>query len=330
MLTAFGIDAVSDAVYRTMLAHPGEDVETVAAHLELDVPSVRAALASLSQLALLQPSNSSPDRLRAVSPDLGMEILLTRQQASIAAQQQRLEAARAAAAQLIAQYSDLRPKQSSPAVEQLIGLGQIRDRLADLSREIETEVMTFAPGGGHDQGDLAASRPLNESLLARGVRIRTVYLDSVRNHAATLEHVHWISEHGGQVRTAPTLPTRMIIVDRARALIPVSSDDATTGAVLLSGQGTLTALCALFEGVWDHAQPLGQEAVRDRNDLTSQEATVIKLLSDGHTDEAISKRLGVSPRTARRITSDLLERLDARSRFQAGANAVRRGWLPPH
>lgn len=46
------------------------------------------------------------------------------------------------------------------------------------------------------------------------------------------------------------------------------------------------------------------------------------------TDDAIAKRLGVSPRTARRVANDMMERLGARSRFQAGALAVQHGWLP--
>ncbi|MET8630960.1 LuxR C-terminal-related transcriptional regulator, partial [Kitasatospora sp. NPDC004669] len=49
--------------------------------------------------------------------------------------------------------------------------------------------------------------------------------------------------------------------------------------------------------------------------------------ADGHTDDAIAKRLGVSPRTARRIATDLMERLNARSRFQAGVRATQAGWL---
>jgi DNA-binding NarL/FixJ family response regulator len=51
-------------------------------------------------------------------------------------------------------------------------------------------------------------------------------------------------------------------------------------------------------------------------------------LAEGHTDEAIAKRLGVSHRTARRIASDLMDRLGARSRFEAGVRAVQQGWLP--
>ncbi|CAG7645907.1 hypothetical protein SBRY_40273 [Actinacidiphila bryophytorum] len=64
-----------------------------------------------------------------------------------------------------------------------------------------------------------------------------------------MRYVEWLTAQGAQVRTLPMRPTRVIIVDRARAVIPVSSDDTAAGAVLLSGHGTLTALCALSHEV---------------------------------------------------------------------------------
>jgi DNA-binding NarL/FixJ family response regulator len=41
----------------------------------------------------------------------------------------------------------------------------------------------------------------------------------------------------------------------------------------------------------------------------------------------IARQLGVSERTVRRRVSDLAEILGAGSRFQIGAQAVRRGWV---
>ncbi|MGW2350172.1 helix-turn-helix transcriptional regulator [Actinacidiphila glaucinigra] len=156
----------------------------------------------------------------------------------------------------------------------------------------------------------------------------TIYLDSVRTHRPTVEHATSLARLGGRIRTTPSLPTRMIIMDRLTAVIPVSSDDTAAGAVLLTGQGTLTALCALFETTWESAQPLGEIVSTDPNGLNGQQATALRLLAEGHTDEAIAKRLGVSHCTARRIASELMERLDARSRFEAGVRAVQRGRLP--
>ncbi|MFD8707681.1 LuxR C-terminal-related transcriptional regulator [Kitasatospora sp. NPDC059648] len=327
MLTALGLDKVSEAVYRAMLAHPQEGVSALGARLALPEEQIRHALDTLSELALLRPSADREGELRAVSPEIGMEILMARQQAELAAQQLRIEASRAAAAQLISEYADLRPAGNHPDVEQLTGLDQIRDRLTVLTREVREEVMTFAPDGGQKVENIEAAKPLDLDLLGRGIRMRTVYLDSVRNSPHTVEYVNWLASHGGQVRTAPALPTRMIVVDRTTAVIPVHSDDTAAGAVVLTGQGMLTALCALFETVWAHAHPLGTAARPDEQGLTTQERTALTLLADGHTDDAIAKRLGVSPRTARRIATDLMERLDARSRFQAGVRATQAGWL---
>ncbi|MDY0809784.1 LuxR C-terminal-related transcriptional regulator [Kitasatospora purpeofusca] len=327
MLTALGLDAVAESVYRAMLAHPGDGVTTLADRLSLVEPQVRTALDHLSELALLRPSADRPGFLRAVSPDVGMEILMARQQAELAAAQARIEASRAAAAQLIADYADLRPEANTPDVEQLVGLDRIRDRLSRFSNEAREEIMTFAPEGGQKPENIEAAKPLNRALADRGVRMRTVYLDSVRNSPHTVDYVNWLASLGGQVRTVPELPTRMIVVDRATAVIPVRSDDTAAGAVVLTGQGMLTALCALFETVWAGAQSLGATVQLDRNGLTAQERTAVALLADGHTDDAIAKRLGVSPRTARRIATDLMERLEARSRFQAGARAAQVGWL---
>lgn len=328
MLTALGLDAAAEAVYRAMLSSPGDGVDALSERLALPEAAVRGALDTLSELALVQPSYEHAGHLRALAPELGMEVLMARQQAELAAQQQRVEASRAAAAQLIAECADLRPQTPSPGVEQLLGLDRIRDRLATLTRELTSEVMTFAAGGAQTQEAMEAAKPLNAELLARGIRMRTVYLDSIRHHQPTVDYLTWLAERGAEVRTVAALPSRMIITDRTRAVIPVDSDDAAAGAVVLSGQGTITALCALFESTWTAAQPLGPHPARNDKGLTGQETTTLRLLADGLTDDTIAKRLGVSPRTARRIATDLMERLNARSRFQAGARAVQHGWLP--
>jgi len=86
-------------------------------------------------------------------------------------------------------------------------------------------------------------------------------------------------------------------------------------------------LLALFQSVWNRALPLGGPRRRDSEGLGPQREQVLRLLAAGHTDDAIARRLGVSVRTARRVASDLLSKLNAQSRFQAGARAVARGWL---
>jgi DNA-binding NarL/FixJ family response regulator len=61
--------------------------------------------------------------------------------------------------------------------------------------------------------------------------------------------------------------------------------------------------------------------------LTDMERELLTLLASGLTDEAAGERLGISLRTARRMMADLMARLDASSRFEAGLKAVKCGWL---
>lgn len=324
-----GLDPHAESVYRAMLAHPGEDVARLAGRLRRPEDEIRDSLGRLAALAMVQPSELSGSGFQAVGPETAMELLLARQHAELAAQRLKVEASRAAAAQLIADFSALRPRALDPEAEHLIGLIAIRERIAILGKGAEMEVMTLAPGGAQPADALAASRGPTMDLFERGVRTRAVYMDSARRHQPTLDHLTWLESQGERVRTAPTLPIRMIIFDRRVAVLPADTGDDHSGAVVVRGEGTVAALCALFENIWESATPLDAVSPSAPRGMPRQEAEVLRLLTQGLTDETIAKRLGVSPRTARRIAADLMQRLDARSRFEAGVHAVQDGWLPP-
>ncbi|MGW1889937.1 LuxR C-terminal-related transcriptional regulator [Streptomyces sp. NPDC002004] len=330
MLDLLGLDAVAESVYRALLAHPQGGVADLCALLDLPEQDVRGALDRLSSMALVRASTENPGQLHAVSPQVGMELLLAQQQARLAVQQQRLEASRAAAAQLILEFDGhRRPGPSASGVQYLEGLDAIRDHLSALHNRVTEELLTFAPGGPQTPANMRASRPLNEQLLERGVQMRTVYLESIRSSPETMEYAHWLTEQGCQVRTAPSLPNRMIIYDRKAAILAADTDNTAAGAVQVTSQGMIASLHALFESVWQSADPLEARVQQpDPGALTRQQSEALKLLAQGCTDETIAKRLGVSPRTARRIAHGLMTYLDARSRFQAGVLAVQKGYLP--
>ncbi|MFE7357241.1 response regulator transcription factor [Streptomyces sp. NPDC057543] len=54
---------------------------------------------------------------------------------------------------------------------------------------------------------------------------------------------------------------------------------------------------------------------------------LLTYLSGGLTDESIARELGVSERTVARRITRLQQMLGARTRFQLGVQASRRGWL---
>lgn len=313
-----------------MLSHPDEGVAELAVGLEVSENRIREALDLLSELALVRSSDRSGSRLHAVNPQLGMQILLSHQQADLARQQQRLEESRAVATELIAEFtgaSGIAPDDSGLTV--IWGLEQIRDNLHLLNEQVQEEFITFAPGGLQTDENMKAAQPLNRKLLGRGVRMRTVYLDSLTNDPGSVAHAKQLVELGAQVRTAPSLPTRMIVCDRSTAIVAADEQDTAKGAVLIKTPGVVSALCTLFEAVWRDARELAPTQSKENGgEMTPQQSEVLRLLAQGHTDEVIARRLGVSPRTARRFASEIMVRLGARSRFQAGVHAVRQDRLP--
>lgn len=136
-----------------------------------------------------------------------------------------------------------------------------------------------------------------------------------------------MADLGGQSRTVPTLPIRMVIVDRRIALVPIDPDNPRLGALELQSPGIVAALIALFEQIWRTACPFGENRLVDVQGLKPIERELVRLLATGHTDEAAARKLAVSLRTVQRMATSLLERLGAASRFQAGVEASRRGWL---
>lgn len=323
----FGLDALAESVYRALLTHPQDAPADLAARLERSPEEVDAALERLADLALVRPPGAA-GRWRAVNPELGLAGLLARQEAETLRRQRELERSRGALTGLIAEYSLLRQTGSgSSGVEIISDLGEVRDRLEQLAAEATAEVLSFAPGGPQPAAVMEASRALDQQTLERGVVMRTVYLDSVRNDPATVHYAQWLTELGGAVRTVPALPLRMIVADGALAVVPLDPDDARQGAVILRSSGVVAALRALFEQVWSQARALGEAVHRDARGLTDQERQLLRLLAGGLTDERAAQRLGVSLRTVRRMMSDLMTRMDSRSRFQAGIKVSALGWL---
>lgn len=325
VLASLGLDADAEAVYRLMLTHQDWGVGELASHLSRPESEVRSALDRLAELNLLRRSLQAPGGLRPVSPDLGFQLLLQRQQADLLVQQQQFVESQAAISKLLDEYAELRTGERH-GVEYLQGIDAVQARLEELAHRSTEECLSFMPGGAQSAASLEASRPLDEDLMRRGVRVLTLYLDSVRNDTPTVDYAQWLHENGGEVRTVPALPLRMVVFDREVSLLPVDPDNTRKGAVQLTGPGVLTALTSLFEQVWERAAPLGSARYRDEAGLTAMERELLRQLTQGATDEIAAKKLGIGLRTERRIVSELMTRLGARSRFEAGVLAAKSGW----
>lgn len=322
---AIGLDPTAEAVYRLVLSRPDFEVDQLADQLGMPTDDVRRAISSLQELRLLRKDGPGED-LELVDPDVGLAALLARSEAELSARQRQIEATRSAVNSIAAQYSG-RQDRTLDGVRPLVGLDSVRTRLAELANSSLTECLTFTTGGAQLPDAMETAKPLDQQALERGVQFRNIYQESFRNDPGTLQYVSWMASLGGQTRTVPSLPMRLIIVDRKTALVPLDPLEDSKGAMELSSPGPVATMVVLFEQFWEVATPWTEPPPQDKFGLTRREREILTMLAIGHTDDWIARRLGLSLRTVRRVIADLMGRLDARSRFEAGVLAVRSGWL---
>ncbi|KRV48580.1 hypothetical protein AQ490_24570 [Wenjunlia vitaminophila] len=131
------------------------------------------------------------------------------------------------------------------------------------------------------------------------------------------------SINGLQARIHPELPFRGAIADRTAAVITLDREPQNTKALFVRSSPLLDGLVMLFEVSWSRAVPMSGTTVG----LSEEERKVLTLLAAGMKDEAIARQLDITTRTVRRRVQNLLTALQARSRFHAGVEATRRGWV---
>lgn len=330
MSESLALDADTLAVYRAVLLHHEHDSARLARRLSMTETQVRACTDRLIALSLLRPSWEQPDSVRAVSPDLGLEMMLHHEQQELALRQERIAQTRATLSMLASEYASNRTAPLPEDTEVLQGIDQIRTRLETYASRCTQEALSFQPGGSLPTEAIEAGQPLNEQAMLRGVKFRSLFLQSITKDRPGSDYVKWAGAHGGEIRLAPTLPMRLLIVDRNVAVMP--GDPAAVErptAVVVHSPPVIRALCALFEAYWKDAAPWEAPAATagPPGGPTPQERAVLRMLADGDKDVAIARALGVSIRTERRIVADITARLRVSSRFELGVSAAKLGWV---
>ena len=323
-LEILGLDGLSEAVYRAMLENPDADLDVLAVALGVPGAEVREALDRLVELSLV--TVRSPGRLYVpVNPDVALDALLSLEQAELSRRERQLLEARAELARLVRNTDD----KVSPVreVRRIDDLDRVVEVLRELTARCYQEALNVAPGEPPAPGVLADAAEHDLSMLERGVRLRTLHTRRQLDNLPMLEYMRLMKRGGGQIRIADTLPHRLVIFDRTVSFLPVDPRRPAVGALVVREPAITANLVMLFESLWAGAQEL-EEAVEAAVPAASElDRSVLMLMSSGVKDEAAARQLGISDRTYRRHVADILVRLGASSRFQAGVEAVRRGWL---
>ncbi|ONI89215.1 hypothetical protein ALI22I_17115 [Saccharothrix sp. ALI-22-I] len=265
------------------------------------------------------------DVWQAVQPDLAVEML-------IAAREDGHLRARADAAALMEVYLRNRAEQhhDTSMVEVVNGAGQVRDVWQALLAGARTEVCVLdqppyiTPVEEHTAMELDTRR--------RHVRWRVIYDRSSVELPGRAAEIAELVASGERARVTPTLPFKLAVVDARVAVLPVAVRGVVLPGVvlprvvdqvlLIRPSPLLDVLVSMFDLYWDNAIPFSPGASGGEVDTQ-----LVALLAAGLTDESIARQLGLGPRTVQRRVRQLMDRSGAQTRFQAGVQAVRRGWL---
>jgi DNA-binding CsgD family transcriptional regulator/sugar-specific transcriptional regulator TrmB len=327
VLEPLGVDEATFAVYHALLSHPDSTPEQLAALLNRSVTEVHELMDKLRKLELLVPTWTNPDGEHAVHPRVGLTGLAERRRTELNKMLGEVKEAEASAEVIAEQYNELLTSRSSGDVETLKGRANASRRIEELALKAKDALWGLVPAHFDDSVHQSERSP-DFALLERGIKMRTVYLQSMTASKQALDYAATMHRLGGEVRVTPTLPLRLLILDQELAIMPMDPENSSAGAVIHRSPAVVSVALALFDAYWSRGTEVFSPEDRDDNTpLTPHEAEVLRLLAGGAKDEQVARLLGISLRTARRITANLSERLDAASRFELGVAAAKRGWV---
>ncbi|MCI3933853.1 DNA-binding response regulator [Streptomyces sp. AN091965] len=161
--------------------------------------------------------------------------------------------------------------------------------------------------------------PLRKPAPRDGLAMRKVYTRRALGDPYSERRLVAIAASGADVRiSSAPLAREAIVIDRRIAVLAGSESRGPRTYTVVRVPEVVDGVRSLLYATWDAAEPLA-DALRASGPALDEEARlVLGALTDGLTDEAGARRLGMSLRTYRRRVAELMAGVGATSRFQAG------------
>ncbi|MDH6543469.1 hypothetical protein M2167_006022 [Streptomyces sp. SPB4] len=301
----------------------------IASALRMTEQETARVAEALTTLRLLRPMPGRPDALVPVSPDAAAADLVGPAEAEIREMQQAVTSVKTQMLGLLPAYFETRRRRNqAEAFDVISDVGVLQSMLDEWGTRCRSELLTSQPGGSRRPGAMEKALPLTLDRLHRGVHIRHLYQHTVRSDLATTDYVRAITAEGADVRTTDELVDRMLIYDREVAFLPEQLVEGRSPGAIVVREPTLVAfLCKVYDHMWAGAAPFtpGEEDAADIADDLKR--SIIRLMAQGHKDEMVARRLGMSVRTCRRHIARIMEEMESTSRFQTGVNVALYGLL---
>jgi len=322
VLTTLGFSPSVERTYQRVLRQSGQRLDWVAGALSVSVQTLLADLRPLIDREIVRLVDG---KVLVESPVQALGRLIVAH--SEAASRAHTELAALARAVPLLAAGTARPSEGDvegvwPLDGEVTSGGTPAALIASLLRQSKGDVAWLRPDQWRVPREDVMLQTIRE-LIAAGRRSRAIYPVRILHEAP--EVVAARAEVGEEVRVLPDIPTRMFVIGRTHAVLPEPLGYMDEPRSLVRQQGLVEALALLFDLMWERATPVrdlgGPEPQSDMRRF------LLEQLAAGHVDEQIAVRLGIGLRTVRRRVADLMTELGADTRFQAGVEAARRGWI---
>lgn len=186
--------------------------------------------------------------------------------------------------------------------------------IQDVVGSAQREILAAQPGGPRKREILETAVSRDSAALDRGVELRTIYRDTVRDHALTAEYARTMSTRTGgrpaQYRTLVGDFERMVIVDREAAFV---SDHIVAGspphaAWLVRDPAVVAVLASMFDAKWRRSQlwcgelrprtGSGVDTVTGAGGVRTgrRQRAILRYLCDGESQATTARKMGISKR----------------------------------
>ncbi|MBR7837137.1 hypothetical protein KDL01_27920 [Actinospica durhamensis] len=326
MWETVGIPAAEARVYEALIPQTTSTVGALSSRTNLTAAKTARALVSLARRGLVTRLPGRPARYTAVEPSLAGSVLISKREHELRQLQQHLNKLDQA---FHTEASTLGP---GDYVEVIEGVPKIFRTFVRVQRSARHQVRAFdkppyfVVAGKH--GDEGPNFEERGSLSAGTVGYRVVYDQESVATPGRLENIWEGINLGEQARVGTSLPVKLVICDDTLAIVSSPADYQNEIAHLVHPSSLLDLVSGLFEAVWDRAIPLNRFESRSGPEaLSNRDRQLLGLLASGATDGAIARTFGWSTRTVQRHVQQLMTQVGARTRFQIGMEAARRGWI---
>ncbi len=316
-----GLTRDDEQIYRLVLRNSGATQATLSELLGVEVTDVQKNLTPLMVAGLVMVQG---DVVTARPPEQVLGRVISEESQRLARLSLQLESLRSQVPALTAEHKAALSTTGTPVQVQAVE-GDVVALIKNLSSASTGDLMWLRP----DQWRLPVSNDIDEwvqGLVESGRKSRAIYPARVLEEAPDV--VRGRAEAGEQVRILAAIPCRISIMGSHAALIPDRWGVNTGRRLVVREESLVGALTALFESMWERAMAIpGLDAQTESGERGRDRRLLLNQLAAGAKDEQIARALGLSLRTVRRRVADMLAELGVESRFQAGVEAVRRGWI---